>query len=450
MALKDAGQQQMLAGKTLALVFEKPSLRTRVSFDVAMKHLGGDCIYLSPPEVGLGQTARRPATLLACSVRYVDCIAARTFTQETVRELAAHATVPVINALSEDEHPCQALADLLTVREKKGGLSGVTLAFIGDGNNVANSLSMAAGMSGMHFRIASPPGYEMLGAGCRNGGALCGGERRQRPAANGPGGGGRGRGRGVHGRLGEHGAGAGGRRCVERTSRDSPLTRASCRTRDADAIFMHDLPAHRGEEVTDEVMDGPQSVGVRPGGEPHARPEGAAGAAPRRRGARVAWGSGTAYGLASASFGPRASSTSSASRSSSTWRCCLFKGTTAMSLLRGILVVVVGVVILGAGPEPDRARLAHPATPSRRSLSRFRSSSRRRSGGSSSVSGERAAGPGRRTRPIRRRQWIRSPMLPSAWPRSSTAPSSSSSAKRASRTTSTPAQKLDAAARRSS
>jgi ornithine carbamoyltransferase len=102
MALKDAGQQQMLAGKTLALVFEKPSLRTRVSFHVAMKHLGGDCIYLSPPEVGLGQR-ETPGDVARVLSRYVDCIAARTFTQETVR-LAQHSTVPVINALSDFEH----------------------------------------------------------------------------------------------------------------------------------------------------------------------------------------------------------------------------------------------------------------------------------------------------------------------------------------------------------
>src|SRR5207249_11150953 len=114
---------------------------TRVSFHVAMRHLGGDCIYLSPPEVGLGER-ETPADVARVLSRYVDCIAARTFKTETQSELAAHATVPVINALSDSEHPCQALADMLTVREKKGGLRGVTMAFIGDGNNVANSLSL--------------------------------------------------------------------------------------------------------------------------------------------------------------------------------------------------------------------------------------------------------------------------------------------------------------------
>src|SRR5947208_7440489 len=131
MGLKDARPQPLLAGKTLALVFEKPSLRTRVSFHVAIKHLGGDCIYLSPPEVGLGDR-ETPADVARVLSRYVDCIAARTFEQSTVTELAEYSSVPVINALSDHEHPCQAMADLLTIREKKGRLTGVTVAFIGD------------------------------------------------------------------------------------------------------------------------------------------------------------------------------------------------------------------------------------------------------------------------------------------------------------------------------
>lgn len=258
LALKDAGQPQLLAGKTLALVFEKPSLRTRVSFHVAMKHLGGDCIYLSPPEVGLGQR-ETPADVARVLSRYVDCIAARTFSQETVTALAAHSRVPVINALSDFEHPCQALADLLTVREKKGGLAGVTLAFIGDGNNVANSLSMAAGMSGMHFRIASPAGYEICDEIAEKAGrfaAESGGSFRQMtdPAeaaevadvvyTD------------VWASMGHE------REAALRKEDFSGYTvdsRLMSRAR-PDAIFMHDLPAHRGEEVTDEVIDGPQSA----------------------------------------------------------------------------------------------------------------------------------------------------------------------------------------------
>jgi ornithine carbamoyltransferase len=150
----------LLSGKALALLFEKPSLRTRVSFEMAMQQLGGHAIYLSPEEVGLGK--REPVADVARVLgRYVDGIAARTFSHETLHILAEHSSVPVINALSDLEHPCQALSDLLTIYEKKGKLSDLTLAFIGDANNVANSLLLAASLAGMNFHIASPHGYEI-------------------------------------------------------------------------------------------------------------------------------------------------------------------------------------------------------------------------------------------------------------------------------------------------
>lgn len=150
----------LLTGKNLALLFEKPSLRTRVSFDIAMQELGGHAVYLSPDEVGLG---KRESVLDVARVlsRYVDGIAARTFSHQTLLTLAEYSSLPVINALSDLEHPCQALADFLTIYEKKGKLAGLTLAFIGDGNNVANSLLIAASLTGMNFHIASPPGYEI-------------------------------------------------------------------------------------------------------------------------------------------------------------------------------------------------------------------------------------------------------------------------------------------------
>jgi len=158
--MKQEGAQPLLSGKTLALLFEKPSLRTRVSFEVAMYQLGGHSIYLSPEEVGMGK--REPAADVARVLsRYVDGIAARTFSQETLHILGSHSCVPVINALSDLEHPCQALSDLLTIYEKKGRLLGLTLAFIGDGNNVANSLLLSACLVGMNFHFASPPGYEI-------------------------------------------------------------------------------------------------------------------------------------------------------------------------------------------------------------------------------------------------------------------------------------------------
>jgi ornithine carbamoyltransferase len=258
MALKDRGRRTALAGKTLALVFEKPSLRTRVSFHVAMRHLGGDCIYLSPPEVGLGDR-ETPADVARVLSRYVDCIAARTFRTETVEELAHWASVPVINALSDGEHPCQALADLLTIREKKGGLPGVTLAFVGDGNNVANSLSLGAAMSGMHFRIASPEGYEIpanIAQKAQELAAASGGSFKQLldPAeavaeadviyTD------------VWASMGQEHEAAQRKEYFAGYRVDAKLMARA----NSDAIFMHDLPAHRGEEVSEDVIDGPKSV----------------------------------------------------------------------------------------------------------------------------------------------------------------------------------------------
>ena len=156
--MKAQGWLSLLSGKTLAIMFEKPSLRTRVSFEVAMRQLGGHTIYLSPGEVGLGQRESVSDVARVLS-RYVDAIAARTFSHQTLEILASYSRVPVINALSDWEHPCQALADLLTIYEKKGELNGLTLAFVGDGNNVAHSLMLAASLMGINFRIASPTNY---------------------------------------------------------------------------------------------------------------------------------------------------------------------------------------------------------------------------------------------------------------------------------------------------
>jgi ornithine carbamoyltransferase len=156
--LKTDKWHSILDHKILALIFEKPSLRTKVSFDVAMTQLGGHTIYLSPAEIGLGkrESAHDVASVLC---RYVDVIAARTFSHQTVADLARYADIPVINALDDVEHPCQILADLLTIYEKKGGLRGVKVAYIGDGNNIANSLMLGCTMMGINFSIASPKGY---------------------------------------------------------------------------------------------------------------------------------------------------------------------------------------------------------------------------------------------------------------------------------------------------
>lgn len=158
--LKSRGWISLLKNKTLALLFEKPSLRTRVSFEMAMRQLGGEAIYLSPAEVGLGTRESIPDVARVLS-RMVDAIACRTFAQETVEQLAEWGSIPVINALSDYEHPCQALADLQTIQEHKGKLKGLTLAYIGDGNNCAHSLMLACAMVGLNFKIASPKGYSV-------------------------------------------------------------------------------------------------------------------------------------------------------------------------------------------------------------------------------------------------------------------------------------------------
>lgn len=255
---KNGQSVSILGGKTLALLFEKPSLRTRVSFDVAMQQLGGHTLYLSPAEVGLGE--REPVADVARVLsRYVDAIAARTFKHETVEELARWADVPVINALSDGEHPCQALADLLTIYEKKDRWRGLVLAFVGDGNNVASSLMLGSAMVGMEFRIASPQGYcvsralvdkaESLAAA--SGAAVVCVESPQEAV------------RGadvvytdVWASMGQEKEQVERRRAFSGYQVNAELLALAS----PDAIVMHDLPAHRGEEIADEVIEGPQSV----------------------------------------------------------------------------------------------------------------------------------------------------------------------------------------------
>lgn len=257
-AMKNQGWGTRLSEKVLALLFEKPSLRHRVSFEVAMRQLGGQCIYLSPPEVGLGQR-ESIADVARVLSGYVDCIAARTFSHQTLETLAKYSRVPVINSLSDLEHPCQALADLLTIYEKKGELKGLTLAFIGDGNNVANSLVLASALSGMNFRIASPASYtfkeNILNLAqeyaARTGGSVfC--TKDPHDAVS-----------GANIVYTDVWTSMGQEKEAEKRRRAFAGYQVNNRLLSLarkDAIFMHDLPAHRGEEVTDEVMDGPQSV----------------------------------------------------------------------------------------------------------------------------------------------------------------------------------------------
>jgi ornithine carbamoyltransferase len=256
--LKEEGWRHSLSEKVLALVFEKPSLRTRVSFEMAMRQMGGSAIYLSPAEVGLGKREPVPDVARVLS-RYVDAIAARTFSHETLELLAQYADVPVINALSDLEHPCQALTDLLTIHEKKGELEGLTLAYVGDGNNVANSLMLASALAGIHFRIASPAGYqirddllELARSYAMESGTeiLCTEDPRQ--AVN--------EADIVYTdawtSMGQEDESEKRRRAFAGYQIDDELLAQA----EEGAILMHPLPAHHGEEVARGVLDSPQSV----------------------------------------------------------------------------------------------------------------------------------------------------------------------------------------------
>src|SRR5258706_1302835 len=159
--LKTSPSTGSLAGRTVALIFEKPSLRTRLSFDVGIAQLGGHCVYLSPAEVGLGRR-ESVSDVARVTSRMADAIVLRVNAHETIEEFARYSTVPVINGLSDLSHPCQGLADIFTIRERKGPLTGVVAAYIGDGNNVAHSFMLGAAKTGMTLRVASPAGFEPL------------------------------------------------------------------------------------------------------------------------------------------------------------------------------------------------------------------------------------------------------------------------------------------------
>ncbi len=248
------GHGAPLQGKSLAMVFEKPSKRTRVSLEVAASELGAHPLYLSAGELqlGRGETIADTARVLS---RYVAGITARVYSHSTVEQLAAHASVPVINALSDWEHPLQILADLQTIRQRFSRLEGLKLAWIGDGNNVCHSLILAAAILGLEIVVASPPGYqpkpEVLEQARRLGG---------RPAVV------------VEPAeaardadvlitdtwvsMGDEGEEAERLRVFGRYQINSDLMSLAS----PDSIALHCLPAHRGQEITDEIMDGPQSA----------------------------------------------------------------------------------------------------------------------------------------------------------------------------------------------
>jgi len=257
-ALKKKPCLSFADGKMAALIFEKPSLRTRVTFERAIQQLGGSTVYLSPQDIGLGK--REAVSDVARNLsRWVDCIIARVFEHQKILDLAQNATVPVVNALSDLEHPCQILADLLTVFEQKDKLPGTTIAWTGDGNNVCNSLLLACGIVGTNLRIATPKGFEPLKLvvnRARKHARISGAEIRltHDPVAavkdadfvytD------------VWASMGQENEALQRREIFQRFQLNKELLAHA----KSDAKVLHCLPAHRGEEITDEVLDGPQSV----------------------------------------------------------------------------------------------------------------------------------------------------------------------------------------------
>lgn len=256
--LKGGVPHPLLQGKTLALIFEKPSLRTRTTFDVGMYQLGGHTVYMGHSDIGPGTRESVPDIARNLS-RWVDGIVTRTFAHGTVVELAQHATVPVVNGLCDEEHPCQALADMLTLREHKGELQGKHLAYVGDGNNVAHSLMLLCAKLGVHITVATPAGYEPMPQYVETaqrdaqatGAAIRVIRSPEEAVAT------------ADAIYTDTWTSMGREAEAEQRRRVFPpyqVNRRLLQHAKADAIVMHCLPAHRGEEITDDVMDGPQSV----------------------------------------------------------------------------------------------------------------------------------------------------------------------------------------------
>jgi ornithine carbamoyltransferase len=249
---------QALRGRQLALIFEKPSLRTRVTFEVGMTSLGGFAVYLEHAKPRLGE--REAIKDIARNLeRWVDGIVARTFAHEAVVELAQFASIPVINALTDLFHPCQALGDFLTLKNKFGDLEGLKLAFVGDGNNVCHSLMITAAKLGVSMRVATPPGYEPKAAILAEAKALAAESGATSELVHHP----------LEAVAGAQAvytdvwASMGQEYAMHlRAQVFAPyrVTRELMATAASDAVFMHCLPAHRGQEVTDEVIDCPRSV----------------------------------------------------------------------------------------------------------------------------------------------------------------------------------------------
>lgn len=254
----EGGNKALFKGKVLGLIFQKPSLRTRVSFEMAMRHMGGDALYLSPAEIGLGKR-ESIADVSRVLSGYVEAMMARVFEHEHVVELAKWASVPVINGLSDFSHPCQAMADALTIIEKFGSMKGLTVTYVGDGNNVAVSLMHISVMMGANFTIANPVGYDMPQIACETGerlakasGAKISYMRDPHAAVE-----------GAHVIYTDTWTSMGQEEETARREAVFPPYQINARLvseADKDVIVMHCLPAHRNHELTDEVADGPNSV----------------------------------------------------------------------------------------------------------------------------------------------------------------------------------------------
>lgn len=244
----------LLVGKSLAMIFEKPSTRTRVSFEVGMYELGGHALHLNQEDMQLrrGEAVSDTARVLS---RYVSAVMIRANRHETIEEFAAHATVPVINGLSDREHPCQLLADIFTIRECYGRTDGLVAAWVGDGNNVCNSLILAAGLTGMEVRVAAPAPYApdpaVVARGRAEGGRIISASTPEQAVA----------GADViftdtWVSMGAEAEEAARRQAFAGYRVDDRLVGLA-----ADgAVVLHCLPAHRGDEITDDILDGPRSA----------------------------------------------------------------------------------------------------------------------------------------------------------------------------------------------
>ena len=247
-----------LKGKSIGLIFQKPSNRTRVSFEIGMYQLGGNSIYLGSTEIGIG--ARESVKDVACVLsRYLNGIVARVYKHEVVEGLARHASIPIINGLSDLAHPCQALGDMFTIREKFGSFKGVTLAYIGDGNNVLNSLMVAAAKLGTDVKVAAPKGYEPDMAMVRLAKALAAKSGSKMEFSNDP----HKAARDADVLYTDVWVSMGQEKEADKrikAFKDYQVNDKLLKIAKTRCSVMHCLPAHRGQEITDSVMDSNHSI----------------------------------------------------------------------------------------------------------------------------------------------------------------------------------------------